>query len=251
MHLRRRPIMGLNELSGKSLLSRLGADNTNFIFEVIVTTCDTSGLPNAAPMGIQFMARQDNPYGYTILLRPYKSTTTYRNLLSLPEAVINVTLDPMLFYLAAFKHKITRSKSKIAFYPAKTVKPPRVRDCDAYIEVSAESRADARHERRDRSQIPCQIKSVEVQNPEAKLYSRAPYVLIEAIIHTTRANELRSQGLMNEADELERLVNSYRKLIQRVAPSSAYEEIAEELVRFTNAGEKGIDSNTEKNEGED
>jgi hypothetical protein len=238
--------MSPRKLSEKELLSRLGTGNADFIFEVIVSTCDANGVPNAAPMGIRFIRVEDSTHEKKIMIKPFKSTTTYCNLSSQCEAVINVTSDPILFYEAAFKHQSAQGNLKTSFCPAKTVKPPWIKGCDAYIEVSVESIRDAAGQEKDRSEILCQVKSIQLQNQEAKLYSRAPYVLIESIIHATRVNELRSQGLADEANELTKLINRYRKLIQRVAPSSKYEDTAEELVRITNAGEEETRSDIEE-----
>ena len=222
--------------SVKALLNRLGVEN-NYVFEAIVTTCSVDGTPNAAPMGIRFVSGGTGDDEKKVLIKPFNSTTTYRNLSTEREAVINISSDLAIFYESAFKRQVRHDiKSKIAFNPSKTVKPPRLKGCDAYLEVSVESVTDDISEENNRSQILCHVKSIHLQNPRAKLYCRAPYVLFEAIVHATRVNQLRSQGLADQADELMRLIERYCKLIQRLAPSSRYEEIAKELVKMTLRG---------------
>jgi hypothetical protein len=216
-------------LSQNALLKNLGG-NDDFIFEVIVSTCSADGTPNAAPMGIRFIDKTDERGDKEILINPFKSTTTYHNLSTQHEAVINISSDPAIFYETALKRQARpESSSKVAFSTSKIVTPPRVKGCDAYIELTVENVTDLKTSEKERGEARCRIERIYIQNPEAKLYCRAPHILIEAIIHATRVNELRSQGLAEEAEELSKLIERYRKLIHKVAPSSQYDVMAEEL----------------------
>ena len=69
------------------------------ISETILTTVNPDGSFNAAPMGIHRVSHE------VLELRPFKSSSTFMNLLNNPEACINVTDDPGLFFMAAFKGK--------------------------------------------------------------------------------------------------------------------------------------------------
>jgi hypothetical protein len=60
------------------------------IIETIVTTMDSDGVINFAPMGVEW---GDD----TIVLKPFLETTTFRNLSATGVAVINLTDDVMLF----------------------------------------------------------------------------------------------------------------------------------------------------------
>jgi hypothetical protein len=214
--------------SKKTLLHRLGADAENFVFEVVVSTCDPAGKPNAAPMGIRFV--EDEAGKKRVLIKPFKSTTTHKNLSSQREAVVNVTSDPEIFYRTTFKRELLRGgEAKTIFSASKTVEPPRVKGCDAYIEVSVASLRDAECEQ-NRSDALCDLNLVEVKESTAKLYCRAPYILMETMIHATRIREFVSQGLKDEAVELMKLVDNYRKLIHRVAPGSRYETMTSEIM---------------------
>lgn len=53
------------------------------IVEGIVTTLDRAGRPNFAPLGVEWGEAQ-------IVLKPYRETTTFRNLLETHEAVLNL-----------------------------------------------------------------------------------------------------------------------------------------------------------------
>nr|MDO8100517.1 DUF447 family protein [Candidatus Njordarchaeota archaeon] len=214
--------------SVKATLHALGADEDNFVFEVVVSTCSEIGKPNAAPMGIRFA--DDKTGKKRILIRPFKSTTTHKNLSLQREAVINVASDPEIFCKTTFKRELLHGDdTKTIFSTSKTVKPPRVKGCDAYIEVSVSSLRDAQGEE-NRSDALCDLKHVEVKRSGARLYCRAPYILMETMIHATRVREFVSQGLKDEVIELMKLIDNYRKLIHRVAPSSRYETMTNEII---------------------
>ena len=61
------------------------------IIESLVTTLDREGRANFAPMGVEWGEAQ-------IVLKPYRETTTFRNLLEVPEAVVNL-VDDVLYYV--------------------------------------------------------------------------------------------------------------------------------------------------------
>jgi hypothetical protein len=216
--------MGSPRRSEKTLLSSLGADEGNFLFEAIVSTCDSAGKPNAAPMGIRFT--EDKTGKKKILIKPYKATATHKNLTSQREAVVNITSEPEVYFATTFKRDLLLgSEIKPVFSKSRTVKPPRIKGCDAYIEVSVSSLRDAEGEE-DRSDVLCDLKLVEIKKHSAKLYCRAPYILMEMMIHATRVREFVSKGLKDEAVEPMKLIENYMALIHRVAPGSRYEMMA-------------------------
>jgi hypothetical protein len=66
------------------------------ILEAIVTTLDGSGRLNVAPMGPEI-----EPGARRFTLRPYNTSTTYRNLKASGEGVLHVTDDVLLLARAA------------------------------------------------------------------------------------------------------------------------------------------------------
>ncbi len=66
------------------------------ITEVIVTTASKSGVPNAAPMGI---VRQGGRY----FIRMYSETTTFTNVSQTGYLAANLTSDPMVYVISAFR----------------------------------------------------------------------------------------------------------------------------------------------------
>jgi hypothetical protein len=220
--------MGSPRRSEEKLLNSLGVGEGNFVFEAIVSTCDSTGKPNAAPMGIRFT--QDRTGKRRILIKAFKSTATHKNLSSQREVVINITSDPAIFFATTFKRELRRATEvRTVFIGSRTVEPPRLKGCDAYIEASVSSMRDAEGEA-DRSDILCDLKLVEIKKRAAKLYCRAPYILMETLIHATRVREFVLKGLKDEAVELMRLIENYMSLIHRVAPDSRYETMTNLIV---------------------
>jgi len=96
------------------------------IGETIVSTYSSDGQPNAAPMGVVIEGHE------RLLIRPYVSSLTYRNLQAKRCAVVNVTSNPEMFYLTAFKEANPDGKlSPELFEKAETVDAPRLRAADA------------------------------------------------------------------------------------------------------------------------
>lgn len=68
-----------------------------FIVETIVTTLDPGGELNIAPMGIDWDEDE-------LVLKPYRNTTTFRNLSATGEVVVNLTDQVRIFAEAAISN---------------------------------------------------------------------------------------------------------------------------------------------------
>jgi len=60
------------------------------IFETVVTTQSTDGVPHVAPMGVRYQ-------GERIVLMPFKPSTTLANILATRHAVLNLITDTRVF----------------------------------------------------------------------------------------------------------------------------------------------------------
>ena len=194
----------------------------NVITEVIVTTYNMDGQPNAAPMGV-IMDDARN-----IVIRPYTSTQTSKNLQSKKCAVVNITSNPELFYRTAFKEANPEGRMpQDWFQRAETVDSPRMRVADAFIEVTVKDIDDFGT---GRINVSCQVKLIKASKMLPKVYCRALHAVIESIVHATRVKVLIAdehereniQGLLKKIDECSCLV-------ERVAPNSLYSEIMNDL----------------------
>lgn len=180
------------------------------IFEVIVSTQGDGG-PNAAPMGVTLLSEEE------ITIRPFKTTRTYRNLMATGCAVLNVTDDPYLFYLATFKDRVGFPEE--LFEEAEVVSAPRIKGCGAYIEVTVSEIKEGDV----RAAITCKVEHVTSSRVMPKAYCRARFAVIESLVHATRVIEFRKVG--RDVSDLVSIIDHYRKLVSRVTPGSVYEEI--------------------------
>jgi len=201
-----------------SSLSRLGFSR-GIIFESIVTTSG-DGEPNAAPMGV---TTEDMRH---VVIRPYRSTRTYKNLTLTDHAIINFTDNPRIFYKTALKQEIDGKPLSISMFEKATA-VPRLKDADAYIESSIIKRED---ETQDRAKFTFKVDYIKVVNPYFKPYCRALPAVIEATIHATRIKYFLSQGMGDEADKLITMVKHYDNVVEKVAPNSDYARIIGEIL---------------------
>ena len=196
-------------------LAKLGFKK-GIIFEGIVTT-SSRYKPNAAPMGI---VTGDMKH---IIIRPYKTTRTYKNLTVANNAVINFTDDPYLFYKTALKGDMSEETiRKSIFEKTATSEAPKLKGADAYIYISMIKKED---EEQDRAKLTFKVNRVELINPHFRPYCRGPSAVIEAIIHSTRIRHFLSKDMKDEADRLIKMVEHYHGLVERLAPNSEYTRI--------------------------
>jgi hypothetical protein len=204
-------------------LAELGFSK-NVITEAIVSTYNMDGQPNAAPMGVTLESAR------SIAIRPYVSTQTSENLQLKKCAVINVTSNPEIFYRTAFKEANPEGRIPLGWFQrAETVDAPRMRMADATIEVELR---DAREIDEERINALCQVKLIRASKVLPQVYCRALYAVIESVVHATRIKVL--IGDDSEQERVNRLVDTINEnscLVKRVAPTSLYSEIIDDLNR--------------------
>jgi len=196
------------------------------ITETIVTTYNWDGLPNAAPMGAIMENEQ------RILIRPYTSSLTYRNLKSKKCAVINITSDPEVFYRTAFKEANPQGKvPKEWFEKAETIDAPRLQIADALIEISVEAIVPMSI---GRNKAVGSVKLIKARSLLPQVYCRALFATVEAIIHATRVKVF-SAGDEEEKKQALKLLETIgicRDVVHHVAPNSRYSEIMTNLSKM-------------------
>jgi len=196
------------------------------IAETVVSTYSISGQPNAAPMGVTMENAQ------RLTLRIYTSSLTYKNLQTKRCAVVNVTSDPELFYRTAFKEANVEGRvPQEWFEKAEAVDAPRLRAADAHVEVTV---ADITPFDAERAEVTCEVKLVKVLNVLSKVYCRASFATIEAIIHATRVKAFLTHGDRQKQEQALKLIETIREcrdVVNRVAPRSRYSEIMADLTQ--------------------
>jgi hypothetical protein len=194
------------------------------IVETLVSTYGEDGKPNAAPMGVVMENAQ------RIVIRPYTSSLTYKNLQSKRCAVVNVTSNPEFFYRTAFKEANPEGKMPQEWFEkAEVVNAPRLRKADAFIEISV---VDVTSLGAEKVEASCDIKLIKAATLLPKVYCRALFATVEAIIHATRVKAFLNCGKQEQALKLLETIGVCRDIVNRVAPNSPYAEIMADLTKM-------------------
>jgi len=188
------------------------------------------GQANAAPMGVTMENLQ------RIVLRIYTSSLTYKNLNSKKSGVVNVTCDAELFYRTAFKEANPNGKlPQDLFEKAEIIDAPRLRVADAHIEVVVVKIKQFDDERAD---IVCDVKHVQSSSILPKVYCRALFATVEAIVHATRVKVFITHSDKRKREQALRLLEIIKEcndIVTRVAPNSHYSRIMTDLNQRINS----------------
>jgi len=185
------------------------------IAEVVLVTVNPDGSPNAAPMGARRVG------GDVFEVRPFKTSATYRNLLSDPRSTMNVTSDPTVFLATAFKDEVSKQPAMDGLG---------LKGCDACISLE---RTEGVEVSADRHLFRNKAKEVAVHTSHPRVFSRGVAEAVEAVIHATRVKALRMQGRHGDALELEEKTRECIGVVRRVSAGGSMEaETAGRLERL-------------------
>ncbi len=198
------------------------------IEETIVSTYNTDGKPNAAPMGV---VMNDEHH---LIINVFNSSTTYSNIKANRCAVVNLTSHIEVFYKTAFKEANPDGKlPKDWFEKAKVVNAPKLRLADATIEVSVN---DLTPIDTVKTSVDCNVDLVQATLKYPQVHCRAMAATLEAIIHATRI-----KALMNDEKEQKHVsklletVDDCNEVVNRVAPNSSYSNVMADLMKKINS----------------
>ncbi|UCD45582.1 MAG: DUF447 family protein [Candidatus Bathyarchaeota archaeon] len=167
---------------------------TGSVHEAIVTTMSSDGSLNAAPMGVTRTGPE------TLELKLFTTSTTCANLLSNPSACVNVTEDPALYLVTAFK------EADFPGFPVPSIdRDLRLGSSDAHVLIAVEKSLE---ESKLREVFNGEVSSVEVTRSLPRVFSRGRAEAIEAIIHATRIEVFSKQG---DKERVERLIKRFRE----------------------------------------
>jgi len=183
------------------------------IAETIVSTYNTDGSANAAPMGVIL---QDDRH---LIIKFFNLSKTYKNIAGNRCAVINLTNSIEAFYKTAFKEANPQGKlSQEWFKKARLVEAPKIIFADATVEVSLDSLEVNEDEK---TQAVFSVRSVEATKIYPQALCRAASLTLEAIIHATRVKAyLNIDSRQAEINILLETINSHSEVVSRVAPHS-------------------------------
>jgi hypothetical protein len=193
------------------LLDNLGF-NHNTIVESILTTQNMDNSLNAAPMGVTRIGQN------LLMIKPFKSSTSFLNLKIGTIVCINTTSDPMLFLVTAFKEYL-KDQPKINSDLS-------IDRCDAslyceIIEITAVSKT--------RVKANLKVEQVKVWNPMPHVFNRGQAEAIEAVIHATRVKAFKDNPLKS-AFYLKKIHNCH-SVIRRVSPEESTETEVVEIIK--------------------
>jgi hypothetical protein len=200
------------------VLDELGFESGS-VSEIIVTTVNPDGSPNAAPMGV----RRTGPD--TIHIMPYRTSSTYRNLRERLRACINVTSSPALFLVTAFKEEVLDDFPRVSIDGGL-----RLASSEAHVFVEVVEEGDASG---IRACFMCRVISVEVRRTSPSAFSRGRAEAIEAVIHATRIQAFMGGCEPGRVETLIRLFDECKDVVGRTsAPSSEEARVVRELERM-------------------
>lgn len=162
------------------------------ILEGIVTTRDENGRVNISPMGPQVTPAMDQ-----LVLRPYQSSRTYRNLRRTGQGVLHVTDDVELLARSA----VGDVDPLPALAEAAEVDVPALADACRWYEFRVTDLDDSQ----DRTTIHCTVVRRHFVR-EFFGFNRAKHAVLEAAILATRLEFLPAAQILEEFGRLETIV---------------------------------------------
>jgi uncharacterized protein len=198
----------MNQNSISENLDQLGFTKGNII-EIILTTFNPNGTINAAPMGV--IRDQTN----NVIIKPYKSSNTYRNLEKSKRACINTTNKPELFFVTAFKEINSN------LFPQPTYQHLAIKEADASIQIEIIKEEEVNSER---PSFFGKIASINISNLFPLAFSRGRSEAIEAIIQATHFEYQAKMNKPLDEDQIKQL-NRSKEVIKSVSQINSTESI--------------------------
>jgi hypothetical protein len=169
------------------------------ILETIITSVDATGASNVAPMGVEWGEGE-------IVLKPYRETTTFRNLAATGEAVVNLVDDVMLYVRSALGSPICPSS------PARVVRGLVLDAACSWRELRVREAETSE----PRARFTCDVVWSEVRR-EFLGYNRARNAVLEATILATRTRILPIGEILAEYRRLQVIVDKTAGPVEREA----------------------------------
>ena len=187
------------------------------ILESIVTSVDAEGHINVAPMGPRI---DDDSH---ILLRPFNSSQTYRNLAATRKAVVHVTDNAELIARAAVGAIAAEEIDSLVERIDQTDWWP-LKDCHRWYAVEVESISNDQ----PRVDMHCRVSRSRIVRPFFG-FNRGKHAVVEAAILATRTHILPPEEIAGELERLRPLVDKTGGPAERRAFEFLQETIDERI----------------------
>lgn len=159
------------------------------ILEGIVTTLNDQGELNVAPMGPVVDESMTS-----FVLRPFQTSTTYRNLSQHPQGVLHVTDDVLLLAQAAIGQL---TLAEVATFPATCVRGQVLQSTCRWYEFEVEAHDSSR----ERAELRARVVHVG-RLRDFFGFNRAKHAVVEAAILATRLSLLPRDEILAGFDRL-------------------------------------------------
>lgn len=192
--------------------------------ECVATTIDVEGVYNSAPMGVEL-------FNDSIILKPYISTRTYSNIVSVGEVLLNITNDSLIYYYALFKPE------RIKYGKSRHIRPPRILgSIDLYVETMVISM-----DKIDESVAKVSLRPICCyEGSGSKLaFSRANSLLVEALIHYTKLPPLINDGKFDEVKHRYEAIKEVYDVVLRLGSKDINEAVEEILLKSSDLVRSG------------
>ena len=146
-------------------------------YETIITTKDSEGNLNAAPIGVICSGKK------TVMCRIFKGSTTLENIISQKEFVVNISQDPLLFTWSLLdnlkKEDFTENKS--------------IKDIDCYFKCEVTSlkeavkQSDPIRKKSEAIVIKADVNELIIKKP-VKVYNRSFGYVLESLVHMSKVD---------------------------------------------------------------
>lgn len=171
------------------------------ILESLVTTIDLEGRLNFAPMGVTWGENE-------IVLKPYRETTTFRNVVATGEAVVNLVDDVLLYVQSAL------GSPSFPARPAVVVRGIVLEAACSWRELRVREAETSE----PRARFVCDVVHRGVSR-EFLGFSRARGAVIEATILATRTRMLPIEEILADYQRLQVIVDKTAGPVEREAMS--------------------------------
>ncbi|HTY63700.1 MAG TPA: DUF447 domain-containing protein [Acidobacteriota bacterium] len=175
------------------------------IIETIFSTLDEAGTPNFAPMGIEWGEE-------FVVVRPFRSSQTCRNLLARGCGVANLSDNVLAFVESALYDKTLPS------FPAKTIPGAVYRDTCGWIELKVVTNGGSE----ERAELKCRILHHGRQK-DFLGFCRAGNAVIEATILATRLSFYGKNKVLESLNQYMRVVEKTGSEIEKQAFKMLYD----------------------------
>lgn len=173
------------------------------IVEGIMTTLGADGAPNIAPMG----PRVDRAF-QQFILRPFTTSTTYRNLKRSGQGVFHIVDDVLLLGRAA----IGALDPQPLLRCARSIEGVILEDACRWYELVVEELDD----RSERTTIRCRVNASGTQR-DFFGFNRAKHAVVEAAILATRIGILPAEEILRDIERLAVIVDKTAGIQERQA----------------------------------